>query len=82
MITIMLTLSAPPSLNALWITPPHHKRRVRSPAYNAWRHTAGWELKSQIAGMAPLACRYDMRIEVPISRRDSGNAADLASWAI
>jgi len=69
---IILTMSSPPSLNALWITIPG-KKRVRSPAYNEWLTTAGWEVKRQWMGMRPIACRYNLTLHVPISRRDSGN---------
>jgi Holliday junction resolvase RusA-like endonuclease len=65
-------MASPPSLNALWIRVPG-KARVRSSAYNAWRAVAGWEVRMQIVGMAPLACRYNLDIEVPVSRRDTGN---------
>lgn len=68
---IIISVLSPPSLNKLWITVA--RGRVRSPAYNAWRMEAGWHVKRQIVGMAPIDCRYDMEIQVPISRRDTGN---------
>ena len=70
--TIMVTIPTPPSLNKLWVTAPG-KPRVRSAEYRAWAERAGWLLKMQIVGMAPLACRFNLDIEVPISRRDTGN---------
>jgi Holliday junction resolvase RusA-like endonuclease len=69
---VVVSMSSPPSLNRLWSTMPG-KKRVRSQEYNAWLHTAGWEVRSQIVGMKPIDCRFDVLIEVPISRRDSGN---------
>jgi len=69
---IIIYMPRPPSLNKLWISVPG-KKRVRSPAYNAWATTAGWEVKRQIVGMAPIACRFNLTIHVPISRRDTGN---------
>jgi Holliday junction resolvase RusA-like endonuclease len=69
---IVLYMSPPPSLNKLWSTMPG-KKRVRSPEYNAWLHAQGWHVKSQIVGMKPIDCRFDVLIEVPISRRDVGN---------
>lgn len=69
---LVLTLSSPPSLNKLWISIPG-KKRIRSPEYRAWLVSAGWEVKRQIVGMAPIACRYDAVVQVPVSRRDSDN---------
>ncbi len=68
---IALAVRSPPSLNALWITTT--RGRQRSPAYNKWLEAVGWEIRGQIAGMPPVACRYNLAIEVPISRRDTGN---------
>jgi Holliday junction resolvase RusA-like endonuclease len=69
---VIVTLPTPPSLNKLWVTAPG-KPRVRSSEYRAWAERAGWPLKMQIVGMAPLDCRFNLDIEVPISRRDTGN---------
>jgi Holliday junction resolvase RusA-like endonuclease len=69
--SIIITMSSPPSLNKLWSSTG--KGRVRSTEYRAWAAAAGWEVKRQIIGMPPIACRYDMTIQVPISRRDTGN---------
>jgi Holliday junction resolvase RusA-like endonuclease len=71
-VTIIVTIPTPPSLNKLWVTAPG-KPRVRSSEYRAWAERAGWLLKMQIVGMAPLDCRFNLDIEVPISRRDTGN---------
>lgn len=64
----------PPSTNKLWARAPGGKR-VRSKEYTAWLIEAGWEVKRQIVGMTPLACRFNLTIEVPISRRDTDNWA-------
>ena len=69
---IIVTIPTPPSLNKLWVTAPG-KPRVRSSEYRAWAERAGWLLRMQIVGMAPLDCRFNLDIEVPISRRDTGN---------
>lgn len=69
---IIIHMPRPPSLNKLWITVPG-KKRVRSPAYIQWATHAGWEVKRQIVGMKAIACRFNMEIHVPISRRDTGN---------
>lgn len=62
----------PPSLNALWITIPG-KKRVRSPEYSAWLRDAGWEVRQQMVGVPRIDCRYNLEIQVPVSRRDTGN---------
>lgn len=69
---IVVTMSKPPSTNKLWSAAPG-RRRVRSQEYVRWLNEAGWDVKRQIVGMAPLDCRFDVLIEVPISRRDTGN---------
>jgi Holliday junction resolvase RusA-like endonuclease len=69
---VIVTIPTPPSLNKLWVTAPG-KPRVRSSEYRAWAERAGWLLRMQIVGMAPLDCRFNLDIEVPISRRDTGN---------
>ena len=71
--TIVIIMSAwPPSTNKLWSQPPGRKR-VRSKEYNQWLLHTGWEVRRQMAGIAPIDCRFNVRIEVPISRRDTGN---------
>ncbi len=65
-------MPVPPSLNKLWISIPG-KKRVRSPEYSAWLREAGWEIRRQLSGRPPIACRYNMDILVPVSRRDTGN---------
>lgn len=64
--------SWPPSTNKLWARGIGGKR-VRSREYREWRSIAGWEVKQQIMGRPPLDCRFDVLIEVPISRRDTDN---------
>jgi Holliday junction resolvase RusA-like endonuclease len=67
-----VTMPRPPSTNRLWIRAPG-KPRVRSPEYSAWLVEAGWEVRRQLVGQPPIDCRFNVVIEVPISRRDSGN---------
>jgi len=69
---VIVTMPVPPSLNKLWARAPGGKR-VRSQAYRAWISTAAWLVKTQIVGMEPLSCRFNLEIEVPVSRRDTGN---------
>lgn len=69
---IILTIPNPPSLNKLWAR-KGGGGRTKSREYRAWLTAAGWEVRRQAVGMVPLACRYDMTINVPISRRDTGN---------
>jgi Holliday junction resolvase RusA-like endonuclease len=68
----VLTMSKGPSTNALWIR-GQGRARVRSPDYVAWINKAGWEVKMQIVGMPKVVCRFNCLIEVPISKRDTGN---------
>ena len=69
---IIVTMPLPPSTNKLW-SRGAGGRRVRSPEYRSWLETAGWEVRRQVVGMAPLDCRFNLTIEVPVSRRDTGN---------
>ncbi len=68
----VVTMSKPPTTNHLWRHVPGRKR-IRSAEYTAWLNEAGWDVKSQIVGAAPIDCRFNVLIEVPISRRDTGN---------
>jgi Holliday junction resolvase RusA-like endonuclease len=68
----VVTMPRCPSLNALWIRAPG-RPRARSAAYNDWIRAAGWDVRRQLVGVAPIACRFNVVIEVPISRRDSAN---------
>ena len=68
----VVTMARPPSTNALWVRAPG-KPRVRSEAYRDWLRAAGWDVRRQIVGMPPIDCRFNVVIEVPISKRDSGN---------
>src|SRR5580765_6539099 len=68
----VVTMTPCPSTNRLWIRSPG-KPRVRSPEYSQWLTLAGWEVKRQIVGALPIDCRFNCLIEVPISRRDTGN---------
>jgi Holliday junction resolvase RusA-like endonuclease len=68
----IVTMPRCPSLNALWVRAPG-KPRVRSEAYRDWARAAGWDVKRQLVGAAPIDCRFNCLIEVPITRRDSDN---------
>lgn len=68
---IIITLPKPPSLNKLWITVG--RGRVRSQEYSEWLRVAGWDVRRQMAGVPPIDCRFDVTIQVPISRRDTDN---------
>ena len=68
----IVTMPPCPSLNKLWIR-GSGRARVRSPEYRAWLLVAGWEVRRQIIGVPPIDCRFNVIIEVPISRRDTGN---------
>lgn len=46
---------------------------MRSMEYRQWLLHTGWEVKRQIVGRPAIDCRFDVLIEVPISRRDTGN---------
>lgn len=71
--SLVINMTAwPPSTNKLWSRAPGGKR-VRSKEYRQWLLHTGWEVKRQIVGQEPIACRFDVLIEVPISRRDTGN---------
>jgi Holliday junction resolvase RusA-like endonuclease len=62
----------PPSTNKLWARGAKGQR-IQSNEYAEWLTKAGWIVKMQIVGLAPIDCRFDLVIEVPISRRDTGN---------
>lgn len=71
---LVFEVSSPPSLNKLWIHAPSAKGgRVKSKEYRDWQAVAGWQLRIHMAGKPIIASRYDMEIQVPISRRDTGN---------
>ena len=68
----VVTMARCPSLNSLWVRAPG-KPRTRSAAYNDWLRAAGWDVRRQIVGMPPIDCRFNVVIEVPITRRDTDN---------
>jgi Holliday junction resolvase RusA-like endonuclease len=68
----IVTMPPCPSTNALWVRAPG-KPRVRSPEYRAWAEHAGWDVRRQLVGVPPIDCRFNVLIEVPISRRDTSN---------
>lgn len=69
---IVVTMRKPPSTNKLWARGAGGSRH-RSAEYSAWLRDAGWDIKRQIVGMEPINCRFNMTVEVPISRRDTDN---------
>ncbi len=69
---MIVTMPRPPSTNKLWSRGGKGKR-VRSPAYTQWLHDAGWIVRMQMVGIPPIDCRFNVQIEVPISRRDTDN---------
>lgn len=71
--TITLHLPVPPSANKLWAH-GHGKARVRSDAYKAWLHEAGWGVRMQMAAAPPLVATFDAALFVPnASRLDRDN---------
>lgn len=68
----IITVPPPPSANKLWRSIPG-KPRVRSQEYAAWIAVAGWEVRRQMVGVPPIDCRFNVSIQVPVSRRDSDN---------
>jgi Holliday junction resolvase RusA-like endonuclease len=48
-------------------------RRDLTPEYKEWRDRAGWLLKMQLVGVPEITCRFNVSIEVPISRMDVDN---------
>jgi Holliday junction resolvase RusA-like endonuclease len=73
--TIIITVPTPPSANRIWRNVPGMKRPVLDRTYAKWLETAGWEARMQAVGAPRIDCRFDARIEVPISRRDTDNWA-------
>ena len=65
-------MSKPPSTNELWARAVRG-RRIRSQKYSAWIAAAAWHVKTQIVGVPAIECRFNVLIEVPISRRDTDN---------
>ena len=49
-------------------------KRDLTPEYKAWRDKAGWLAKMQLIGAEEIKCRFNVSIEVPISRRDTDNS--------
>ena len=68
----VVTMARCPSLNALWVRAPG-KPRTRSAAYRDWIRAAGWDVRRQLVGQPPIDCRFNVVIEVPITRRDTDN---------
>lgn len=72
---LIITVPKPPSANRIWRTVPGMKHPVLDRTYADWLKAAGWEARMQAAGAPRIDCRFDVRIEVPISRRDTDNWA-------
>lgn len=70
---LILTIPCPPSGNRMNRIRPGMKRPTRAPEYRKWLDVAGWEVRRQVVGLAPLDIRFDVEIHVPISRRDTDN---------
>ena len=68
----VITMPRCPSTNALWETGVG-KARVRTAKYSEWILSAGWDVRRQMAGTPIIDCRFNCVIEVPVSRRDTGN---------
>src|ERR1700689_3013554 len=49
------------------------KRNITT-EYKAWRDKAGWLARMQLVGAEEITCRFNVTIEVPISRRDTDNS--------
>jgi Holliday junction resolvase RusA-like endonuclease len=74
----VIHMPVPPSTNRLWVPVSsgmsgQRRTRARSPEYQSWRANAGWMVKQQIMGTLPIDCRFNVLIQVPLSRRDTGN---------
>ena len=68
----VVTMARPPSTNALWVRAPGKPRvRLRLTATGYARR--GGTCGARLPGMPPIDCRFNVVIEVPISKRDSGN---------
>lgn len=73
--TIIVTVPRPPSANRMFQRKMTKKgRRDLTPEYKEWRDKAGWLLRMQLVGVPEIMCRFDVSIEVPISRMDTDNA--------
>ena len=59
----------------MWRVVPGRKKPVLDHAYAAWIKAAAWEVKMQAVDAPRIDGRFDVRIEVPISRRDTDNWA-------
>lgn len=72
--TIVLYLPVPPSANRMFerrVT--KHGKRNLTPEYKAWRDKAGWLSRMQLVGANEITCRFNVAIEVPVSRKDTDN---------
>lgn len=73
---LVIYLPVPPSANRMFRRSlTRTGRRDLTPEYKAWRDAAGWEVRRQMVGAPIIACRFNVVIEVPISRKDTDNHA-------
>lgn len=72
---ISFSLPVPPGVNNLYPTVQTAKgpKRVKSTAYRAWQHEAGWMVPRAAKGVAPKWFRLNLQFDRP----DKGNRADL-----
>lgn len=71
---IILTVPVPPSANRMFERRLTKRgKRNLTPEYKAWRDKAGWIARMQLVGASEITCRFDVSIEVPISRADTDN---------
>ena len=71
---ITIFVPPPPSANRMFgrrLT--KRGKRLLTPEYMAWRDSAGWEAKRQLIGVPRIDGRFDVSIEVPVSRKDLDN---------
>lgn len=74
--TIVLYLPLPPSANAMFCRRITRRgKRDLTPQYKAWRDEAGWlaKMQMQTAGATEITCRFDVQIQIPITRGDVDN---------
>jgi Holliday junction resolvase RusA-like endonuclease len=72
--TVVVTVPRPPSANRMFQRRLTKKgKRNLTPEYKEWRDRAGWLLKTQIVGVPEIVCRFNVAVEVPITRMDTDN---------
>lgn len=72
--TVILTVPVPPSANRMFQRRLTKRgKRNLTPEYKEWRDKAGWIARMQMIGIPAITCRFNVSIEVPISRKDTDN---------